>query len=616
MATVQALSLNQDPSKSICAGYPTSTLASGRCVMGSVGSLIEKPDVSPTKSNRAVPQVPGRQNHGLLKKGFNQRELLNYLNITKKEAKGSKHIISGTSSIKREHRREEDDVYTKVYHRDGKEVDLGKNSLPIGGKFDKPRFRPSAFKPVTPKNFSSMQNLYPSKSEESDSGLTNGMHPSYAKAASKSMSTSSSSSSPSRPGASVSKGVLAAARGLSQEEENTSDSGHNSMNSLPPYRPPFRPHLGQISASMGHINHIGSLDRTSLGSKGAASTVTDVSCQSMATLNRLQCYGSEAPPPYELSHSLEDVVRDLEDRLQEKEHELRQMRRNLDESEDAIAQVFEGKQRLWEKEVTELKQLYNAKLRQVSQQSQRTQRNLQLQLYKAQQERNRLQEELDSVRLECQTLKSQSPAAQSQNINPQLEETQWEVCQKSGEISLLKQQFRDSQAEVTQKLSEIFHLKTQLHEARNQIQSKDSQIDMLQMALQGARRKCPLPAFEDHRADAGETGGAGATEERLRAELMLERRQNEAQASAFENERSTWQNEKEKVIRYQKELQASYLEMYHKNEALERELAMLRGGRARVEEVGSGGGDEGGALEEAKPPIGLPLIERIESSEI
>uniref|UniRef100_A0A671NWV8 NEDD4-binding protein 3 homolog n=1 Tax=Sinocyclocheilus anshuiensis TaxID=1608454 RepID=A0A671NWV8_9TELE len=447
--------------------------------------------------------------------------------------------------------------------------------------------------PVTPKNFSSMQNLYPSKSEESESGLVNGMHPSYAKAAAKSLSTSSSSSSssPSRPGTSVSKG-------------NTSDSGHNSMNSLPPYRPPFRPHLGQISASMGHINHIGSLDRTSLGSKGAASTVTDMSCQSMA------------PPPYELSHSMEDVVRDLEDHLQEKEHELRQMRRNLDESEDAIAQVFEEKQRLWEKEVTELKHLYNAKLRQVSQQSQRSQRNLQLQLYKAQQERNRLQEELDSVRLECQTLKSQSPAVQSQNINPQLEETQWEVCQKSGEISLLKQQFRDSQAEVTQKLSEIFLLKTQLHEARSQIQSKDSQIDMLQMALQGARRKCPLPAFEDHRADTGETDGASATEERFRAELLLERRQNEAQASAFETERSTWQNEKEKVIRYQKELQASYLVMYHKNEALERELAMLRVGRARVEEVGLVGGDEGGALQEAKPPTGLPWIERIESSEI
>lgn len=562
MATVQALSLPQDPIKSAGTIYPASSLASGRCVMGSVGSLIETSDLSPIKSNRAVPQVPGRQNNGLLKKGFNQREWLNYLNITKKEPKSSKRIITETSSVKRREE-EEEDVYTKLYNRDGKEVDLGKNSLPIGGKFDKARFRPSAFKPVTPKNFSSMQNLYPSKSEEFPSGLTASMNSSYAKAASKSLSTSSSSSSPSRPGTIAGKG--ASARGLGQEEENASDSGHNSMNSLPPYRPPFRPHLGQISASTGHINHIGSLDRTSLGFKGGASTVTDMSCQSMGTLNRLQCYGSEAPPPYELSHSLEDVVRDLEERLHEKEHELRQMRRNLDESEDAIAQVFEGKQRLWEKEVTELKHLYMAKLRQISQQSQRSQRNMQLQLYKAQQDRNRLKEELDSLKLDYRTLKSQSAPA-SQNINPQLEETQWEVCQKSGEISLLKQRLRDSQAEVTQKLSEMFLLKTQLHEAHNEIRSKDDQIDTLQTALQGARRKCLLPALEDGREDADETGGPSHTEERLRAELLLERRQNEAQASAFEAERSTWRIEKEKVIRYQKELQASYLEMYHKNE--------------------------------------------------
>lgn len=51
--------------------------------MGSVGSLVERPDVSPTKTNRAVPQVRPKQANGLLKKGFTQRELLNYLNITK-----------------------------------------------------------------------------------------------------------------------------------------------------------------------------------------------------------------------------------------------------------------------------------------------------------------------------------------------------------------------------------------------------------------------------------------------------------------------------------------------------------------------------------------------------
>lgn len=146
-------------------------------------------------------------------------------------------------------------------------------------------------------------------------------------------------------------------------------------------------------------------------------------------------------------------VRDLEERLVEKEHELKQMKRNLDESEGAIAQVtltvfvrsfspqlstcllkseqdvlsqwqvFEGKQRLWEKEAEELKRLYAAKLRQLSQHAQRSQRSLQLQLFKAQQEKSRLQEELDRLKSE----RSQEDDAMAKRTSPTLEETQWEV---------------------------------------------------------------------------------------------------------------------------------------------------------------------------------------------
>ena len=73
-----------------------------------------------------------------------------------------------------------------------------------------------------------------------------------------------------------------------------------------------------LSASMGHINTIGSLDRGSLGTKaaagatGAAPGEMAMSCRSMATLSRLAPYGGEAPPPYEmtLSQSVEEVVRD------------------------------------------------------------------------------------------------------------------------------------------------------------------------------------------------------------------------------------------------------------------------------------------------------------------
>uniref|UniRef100_A0A3B4EQJ2 NEDD4 binding protein 3 n=1 Tax=Pundamilia nyererei TaxID=303518 RepID=A0A3B4EQJ2_9CICH len=321
---------------------------SPRCGMGSVGSLVERPDVSPTKGNRAVPQVRPKHSNGLLKKGFTQRELLNYLNI-------NRWVLMRKKFPRRN----------------------SKHQVFEGEKVCKARLRSSAFKPVTPKNFSSMQNLYPSsKSEDVDHGLSNGLHRAYAHVP-KAVSTSSSSSSP---------------------------------------------------ASMGHINTIGSLDRTSLGMKAVGSggvPIGEMACRSMATLSRIAPYSAEAPPPYEwtLSLSVEEVVRDLEERLVEKEHELKQMKRNLDESEGAIAQVFEGKQRLWEKEVEELKRLYAAKLRQVSQHAQRSQRSLQLQLFKVQQEKNRLQEELDGMRKEM----CREAGAVPRQTSPTLEETQWEV---------------------------------------------------------------------------------------------------------------------------------------------------------------------------------------------
>ncbi|KAK6299233.1 hypothetical protein J4Q44_G00307430 [Coregonus suidteri] len=532
MATsVQTLPLTRDPSKTFRDPYSTPTRPTAlldRCSMGSVGSLVERPDASPAKGSRAVPQVGPRQTNRLLKKSFNQRELLNYLNITRKDVKADsgpgssrKDIFSSMQSINREHGHEEEHI--KLYHKDGTEVDVSKNSLPIRGKYEKSRLRPSAFQPITPKNFSSMQNLYPSKMEDSDQNLSNGLHRAYAHTP-RAGSTSSSSSSPSRHGGPTSSGtkVVASVRGLSQEDENLSDSGHNSMNSLPPYRSPFRPHLAHISASMGHINTIGSLDRASkvAGSSGVAMAEMAMSCQ--------------------------EVVRDLEERLVEKEHELKQMG-EPGWSEGAIAQL--------------------------------------LQLYKAQQEKNRLQEELDALRGDRQ----REGQGSLKGTSPTLEETRWQVCQKSGEISLLKQQLRDSQAEVTCKLSELFQLKTQLRESRGELQSHDGQIDALQTALQGAqpRRQGKVGAEENGTLESRGSGGAsGPTEERLRAELLLERRQSEAQATAFEEERQTWQTEKEKVIRYQRELQASYLDMYHHNKLLEREVYQLRGR--------GGGGERGG----------------------
>lgn len=63
----------------------------------------------------------------------------------------------------------------------------------------------------------------------------------------------------------------------------------------------------------------------------------------------------------------------------------------------------------------------------------------------------------------------------------------------------------------------------------------------------------------------------------LRTELASERQRQAEQASTFEDERRSWEEEKEKVIRYQKQLQQNYVQMYRRNRQLEgalRDLSM------------------------------------------
>lgn len=56
---------------------------------------------------------------------------------------GNKEIISGISSASA---RKEDNLYAKIYHKDGTEVDLRKNSLPSSGKYEKVNIKALMFK--------------------------------------------------------------------------------------------------------------------------------------------------------------------------------------------------------------------------------------------------------------------------------------------------------------------------------------------------------------------------------------------------------------------------------------------------------------------------------------
>lgn len=160
------------------------------------------------------------------------------------------------------------------------------------------------------------------------------------------------------------------------------------------------------------------------------------------------------------------------------------------------------------------------------------------------------------------------------------------MCQKTAEISLLKQQLRESQAELAQKLAEIFNLKTQLRGSRAQAQAQDAELARLREVVRSGGAEGTPATPEDapggcqtddckSRGLLGETGSVGSSEaadgvaEQLRAELMQERLR-------FEQERRTWQLEKERVLRYQREIQGGYLDMYRRNQVLEQELRALR----------------------------------------
>uniref|UniRef100_A0A3P8TIT7 Leucine zipper tumor suppressor 1 n=1 Tax=Amphiprion percula TaxID=161767 RepID=A0A3P8TIT7_AMPPE len=63
--------------------------------------------------------------------------------------------------------------------------------------------------------------------------------------------------------------------------------------------------------------------------------------------------------------------------------------------------------------------------------------------------------------------------------------------------------------------------------------------------------------------------------ERLKQQLREEKNAQEKLASSFEQEKQTWNKEKDRVIKYQKQLQINYLQMHKKNQDLERILKEL-----------------------------------------
>ncbi|XP_068933810.1 NEDD4-binding protein 3 isoform X2 [Petaurus breviceps papuanus] len=498
--------------------------------MGSVGSLLERQDFSPEELRAALGSArSSRQPDGLLRKGLSQRELLSYLHLAKKDSKATKRWPSGG------HRQGDDDHhsnYSGLYYREHpRGTDFTKTSLPERGRFDKCRIRPSVFKPTigTGKSFLSMQSLAAHKGQKL--WKSNGsLHTLVC-------------NPPLSPGPQASRARAQLLQALSLDEGGP-DPGLSDSSSGGSGGP------GPFSASVGHVNHLGgSLDRAARSPKEQAMVTAG---EMLATLSCLP----EPPPPYDFTYSAQMAQDSVALRQgQPGVGVLSELKGGLsdDDGPSPFAQELEDRQQLW---LAELKRLYDEKLQEIAQKAERNERSLQLQLFMAQQEQRRLRKELSAH----QSLAKEPPHS-PESTSPSLEEeAKWEVGQKTSEISLLKQQLREAQAELAQKLAEIFSLKTKLRSSRAQAEAKDSELARLRDTLcHQSPQDGPGPGeLPDGGCETDDSKSQG-----LRGE-----------------ERRTWQEEKNRVLRYQREIQVSYMEMYHRNQTLEQELRELRELRA------------------------------------
>lgn len=177
----------------------------------------------------------------------------------------------------------------------------------------------------------------------------------------------------------------------------------------------------------------------------------------------------------------------------------------------------------------------------------------------------------------------------------------WQVCQnelqrKKNEAELLREKVGRLETDIKGMKQELGLAK----EEQVKLQSSRAKMEEEQLKLQIARAKMEVFGVNGGKKEGVDSVGNGKAEgsglaatqqtdrmadtdtatlqrevERMRKELVEERQKKDKMVNSFQQERQTWNKEKDKVIRYQKQLQYNYLQMHKKNQDLEKILREL-----------------------------------------
>ncbi|XP_062534366.1 leucine zipper putative tumor suppressor 2 homolog isoform X2 [Armigeres subalbatus] len=178
-------------------------------------------------------------------------------------------------------------------------------------------------------------------------------------------------------------------------------------------------------------------------------------------------------------------ISELEAALRDRDSELAYLRQTMEHNE-------QDKEKHWEQELNRLKSIHESRLRAGAQKVHKLEQLLMMQTFQLRQDKKRLQDDINRLHTEFAMAKEQAENQKTEichlklgekdlkeqnadlmdeiqmlrrvvsDLKERLEENEWSLCQRNGEVALMKSQLKDSQAEVTTKDQEILQLRSDI----------------------------------------------------------------------------------------------------------------------------------------------------------
>ncbi|XP_059618212.1 leucine zipper putative tumor suppressor 2 isoform X2 [Phlebotomus argentipes] len=211
-------------------------------------------------------------------------------------------------------------------------------------------------------------------------------------------------------------------------------------------------------------------------------------------------------------------ISELEAALRDRDSELAYLRQTMEHNEKVIFKVHQDKEKHWEDEVKRIKIIHESRLRANAQKIQKLEQMLMMQSFQLRQHKKRSAEDIDRLNGTISEVRDQNERYRNElchmkitekdlkeqnsdlteevqilrrmiaDFKTRLEETDWAICQKSGETALLKSQLRDAQNDLMAKDHEIAQLRIEIRnqnwEDKNHTSHQNIQDSAMDTALE------------------------------------------------------------------------------------------------------------------------------------